>query len=72
METEFETIHNVYNVLNMSLAALDASSFLADKNLPYLKNNRKQQHSVSNNGVWTAELLTVMSSYLLEEMDGNI
>jgi len=79
IETEFETAHDVYNVLNMSLAALDAITFLADKNSinsqSYYHPKKQQQvkqHNLYNTGVWTAELLTVMSSYLLEEMDGNI
>ena len=35
-------------------------------------NKRNNKNDSGNNGTWTAELVTLLSSYLLEELDGNI
>ena len=55
-----ELLGDVYTAVSMSLAALDGITGI------------NKRGSNTNVGAWTVELVTLLSSYLLEELVGNI
>jgi hypothetical protein len=65
-EPTAELLGDVYTAVSMSLTALDGITSINKRG----GNNKPLVNS--NVGTWTAELVTLLSSYVLEELDGNI
>lgn len=77
-----EVVGDIFAAVSMSLAALDSISVLTEtaqasngrlsqqSNYYHKRANAKQVPE--NTGVWTTELASYISSYLLDELDGNV